>query len=100
MNPIQVTCRLCGHEITLPPDSIEARKKKTDPLHVLHLHIMAHFMTLFPLLTQRGIGNFLDTLCFSSPDARWHASQQKLFDWVRTEEALKSEAERTSIPWL
>lgn len=97
---MNVTCRLCGKQIALNPDSAEARKAKTDPLHQLKLHNMSHFMTLFPLLTQRGIGNFLDSLVFASTDPAWAAAQQKLFDYVRTTEALKDEAERTSIPWI
>ena len=80
---MEVTCRWCHQELTLNPDSAEARENRTDPMYQLQSHCR-DCSKMNPFVHGFEIGAISHMLAFESTTdpERWRRNIAAVVDYV------------------
>lgn len=80
---MKLRCRMCQAELTLNPDSEEARNAGTDPRQQLRRHLLIHLLNqTLKWEIARKTGWLIDLLCFEPVEhpEKWRRWLQETFD--------------------
>lgn len=71
---MKVKCKLCGEEIRLNKDSMEAREKGEDPYRQMRAHLAGHLPVAVAMAVMK-LGWLIDALMFQAADPK------EQFEW-------------------